>query len=75
MAKPNPFRSLTDQVSVPLEAVADAVGRSYQTVLAYRTGVREPPPEVYGKLADFIAEHRANLPAIEEEARRLSRGE
>lgn len=70
--KRNHFRELTDQVSVPLEAVAEAVGRSYGTVLAYRAGTRVAPPEVFVALADFIDKHHARLPAVARLARRYA---
>ena len=59
-----PFKSITDALAVPLEEVAAAVGKSYGTVAAYRIGKREPPPEVWDRLADFIDTHRGRLPAV-----------
>ena len=44
-----------------LEEVADIVGRSYQTVAAYRIGRREPPSEVLQTLAAFMREHSGRL--------------
>lgn len=54
------FREATDLLSMPLEEVASAVGKTYATVLAYRTGGRVPPPEVRVKLAHLMRE-RANV--------------
>lgn len=59
----NPFRDVTDAITVPLERVAEVVGRSYATVLAYRNGVRAAPPEVFELLADFIDQHHERMPA------------
>lgn len=71
-AAENPFRDITDAISVPLERVAEVVGRSYATVLAYRTGARPAPPEVYEALADFIEQHKDRLPAVARLARRYA---
>jgi hypothetical protein len=52
------FREATDLLSLPLEKVAEATGRSYATVLAYRTGDRDAPPVVLkavGKLMRYQA--------------------
>jgi hypothetical protein len=67
----NQFRDLTDQIAVPLETIADAVGRSYKTVQAYRAGARIPPAEVYILLADFIDQHQHRLPAVARLCRQL----
>lgn len=56
-----PFRVVTDKLSVSLDEVAKAVGKTYATVAAYRTGKREPPPEVWRRLARFIRHHGARL--------------
>jgi hypothetical protein len=69
----NPFRDLTDQIAVPLEQIAAAVGRTNQTVRAYRAGVRTPPPEVYARLADFIDQHQTRLPAVARLCRQLAK--
>ena len=58
------FAEVTDALAVPLEEIATAVGKSYGTIAAYRIGKREPPPEVWEKLADFIDRHRGRLPAV-----------
>lgn len=50
------FREATDLLSMPLEEVANAVGKTYATVLAYRTGGRIPPPAVRSKLASLMRE-------------------
>jgi hypothetical protein len=55
------FKEATDLLAVPLERVAGAVGKTYGTVLAYRTGDRVPPSEVRSRLADFMREHAAAL--------------
>jgi hypothetical protein len=55
------FKEATDLLAVPLERVAGAVGKTYGTVLAYRTGDRVPPNEVRSRLADFMRKHAAVL--------------
>jgi hypothetical protein len=55
------FKEATDVLSVPLEQVAAAIGKTYGTVLAYRTGTRVPPREVQRRLAAFMREHAAVL--------------
>jgi hypothetical protein len=55
------FKEATDLLSVSLERIASALGKSYGTVLAYRTGDRVPPPEVRERLAAFMREHSAAL--------------
>lgn len=55
------FKEATDLLSVPLERIATELGKSYATVLAYRTGDRVPPAEVRHRLAAFMREHAATL--------------
>jgi len=55
------FKEATDLLSVPLERIAAELGKSYGTVLAYRTGDRVPPAEVRQRLAAFMREHSAEL--------------
>lgn len=55
------FKEATDLLSVPLDRIAAAVGKTYGTVLAYRTGDRVPPAEVRLRLAAFMREHGAAL--------------
>jgi hypothetical protein len=55
------FKEATDLISVPLPRVAEALGKSYGTILAYRTGDRVAPPEVRQRLAAFMREHAAEL--------------
>jgi transcriptional regulator with XRE-family HTH domain len=55
------FKEATDLLSVPLEQVAEAVGKTYATVLAYRTGDRMPPLETRARLAAFMRKHSALL--------------
>lgn len=55
------FKEATNLLAVSLERVAEVTGKSYPTVLAYRTGDRMPPPEVREKLAAFMREHAASL--------------
>lgn len=74
MATDNRFKRITDQVVVPLDTIAEVVGRSYATVLAYRNGARHAPPEVFERLAEFIDTHHARLPAVARLARRYARG-
>jgi hypothetical protein len=55
------FKEATDLLSVPLERIAAAVGKTYGSVLAYRTGDRVPPVEVRQRLAAFMRQHSADL--------------
>lgn len=55
------FKETTDLLSVPLERIAEVLGKSYATVLAYRTGGRVPPAEVRQRLVAFMREHSAAL--------------
>ena len=55
------FKEASDLLSVPLERIAEVLGKSYATVLAYRTGGRVPPAEVQRRLADFMREHSVLL--------------
>lgn len=55
------FKEATDLLSVPLERIAEVLGKSYATVLAYRTGGRVPPAEVRQRLAAFMREHAEEL--------------
>lgn len=55
------FKQATDLLSVSLEDVARAVDRKYRTVVAYRQGEREVPPEVWRKLAAFMREQSSEL--------------
>lgn len=65
---------MTDALAVPLDEVATAIGKTYGTVAAYRNGKREPPPEVWERLADFIDTHRSRLPAFARLCRRYAAG-
>lgn len=55
------FKKATDLISVPLPRVAEALGKSYGTILAYRTGDRVAPVEVRQRLATFMREHATML--------------
>lgn len=55
------FKEATDVLAVSLEQIATAVGKTYATVLAYRTGDRLPPPEVRARLAAFMRDHATSL--------------
>lgn len=55
------FKEATDLLSVPLDRIAAALGKTYGTVLAYRTGDRVPPAEVRMRLVAFMREHSAEL--------------
>ena len=55
------FKEATDLLSVPLEQIAEAVGKTYATVLAYRTGDRLPPADARVRLAAFMRKHSASL--------------
>jgi hypothetical protein len=69
------FKEATDLLSVPLDRIADAVGKTYPTVLAYRTGSRVPPLEVRRKLAAFMRAHSADLAKAADEMERVTDGE
>lgn len=64
------FKEATDLISVPLPRVAEALGKSYGTILAYRTGDRVAPPEVRQRLAAFMREHAAELTKAAHELKR-----
>jgi hypothetical protein len=55
------FKEATDLLAVPLEKIVGVLGKSYGTVLAYRTGDRVPPAEVRQRLVAFMREHAAAL--------------
>jgi hypothetical protein len=55
------FRDATELLSLPLERVAEATGRSYATVLAYRTGGRDAPPEVLKAVGILMRRHATVL--------------
>ena len=61
------FKEATDLLSVPLERIAEVLGKSYATVLAYRTGGRVPPPEVRQRLAAFMREHAEKVRTVADE--------
>jgi len=61
------FKAATDLLSVPLDTIAAAVGKTYGTVLAYRTGDRVAPQEVRKRLAEFMRDHSAVLLAAASE--------
>lgn len=69
------FKEATDLLSLPLERVADGLGRTYGTVMAYRTGARIPPPEVRRRLAALMREHSAALAMAADEVERMGDGE
>jgi hypothetical protein len=61
------FKDATDLLSVPLDHIATALGKSYATVLAYRTGDRSPPPEVLSQLAVLMRHQARALAAAADE--------
>jgi hypothetical protein len=61
------FKEATDLLSVPLDQISVAIGKTYATVLAYRTGDRSPPPEVRIRLAALMREHSSRLLAAAKE--------
>lgn len=65
------FKEATDLLSLPLEQIAGALGKTYGTVMAYRTGARVPPLEVRRRLAAFMREHSADLARAAEEMERM----
>lgn len=60
------FKEATNLLSVSLEQIAVITGKSYPTVLAYRTGDRAAPPEVMQRLAAFMREHASILESAAE---------
>ena len=65
------FKEATDLISVPLPRVAEALGKGYGTILAYRTGDRVAPAEVRQRLAAFMREHAAALATAADEIESL----
>lgn len=57
------FKDATDLLAVPLADVAAAIGRSYATTLAYRSGAREVPSEVRRRLGLLMRRHAERLAA------------
>jgi hypothetical protein len=55
------FREATSLLSIGLEEIASAIGKTYATVLAYRTGDRNAPPDVRVRLAAFMREHATRV--------------
>jgi hypothetical protein len=55
------FKQATDLLAVSLEEVASAVGKSYATILAYRTGDRMAPKSVKTALAAYMRERADTL--------------
>jgi transcriptional regulator with XRE-family HTH domain len=55
------FKEATDLLSMSMEEIADAIGKTYPTVLAYRTGGRVPPAAVRIKLAQLMRERARDL--------------
>lgn len=55
------FKEATDLLCMPLERVAEATGRSYQTILAYRNGIREAPADVMATVAKLMLTHGTAL--------------
>jgi hypothetical protein len=67
------FREATDLLSVPMDRVAEVIGRSYATVAAYRSGDRDTPPDVLVRLAGFMRRHAASLEAAADRLERVAR--
>lgn len=61
------FKEATDLLAVSFEQIASSVGKTYATVLAYRTGDRQAPPEVKERLAAFMREHAGLLVSAADE--------
>lgn len=55
------FREATDRLGLPLEQVAEATGRSYGTILAYRRGDRRAPDEVLEVIARLMRNQSKDL--------------
>jgi hypothetical protein len=64
------FKQATDLLAVSLERIAAAVGKSYATVLAYRTGDRVPPDDVKERLASLMRAQAESLVKAAEELER-----
>ena len=62
------FRRATDLLSVSLDEMAQVLGRSYRSVVAYRLQKRRVPDDIRMKLASFLGERSREL---EEAAREL----
>lgn len=67
------FREATDILGLPLERIAEATGRTYGTILAYRRGDRQPPPAVLDVVVKLMREHSKDLSAAAEELRQSTR--
>ncbi len=55
------FRAATDLLGVKLGEVGEYLGKKEPTLLAYRQGVRHPPPDVLLRLAAFMRDHAERL--------------
>ena len=55
------FKTATDLLALPLEEVAEKLGKKYSTIMAYRNGTRRVPPEVWEELAAHMREHGGRL--------------
>lgn len=55
------FREATDLLGLPLDRVAEATGRTYGTILAYRRGDRRPPRDVLEIIAALMREQSVEL--------------
>ena len=51
---PTKLRAQRERLSLPREAVALAIGKSYETVTAYERGRGVPPGTIVGRLAAVL---------------------
>lgn len=68
------FKDAVDLVAVPIQAVAQAVGRGYSTVLAYKNGDREAPGDAWLRLAAYMRSHARELEDAADEIDRTHGG-
>lgn len=55
------FREATDLLGMPLDQIAEATGRTYGTILAYRRGDRQAPPDVMATIARLMKVRASDL--------------
>lgn len=60
-------RDATDLLGMPLGEVGDATGRTYCTIMAYRPGDRNAPPDVLAIVANLIWKQSTDLAGAADE--------
>lgn len=68
------FVEATELARPNLEKIADAIGRSYRTLMFYRSGERQVTREAALRLADFLRERSDLLRDRADELERLAGG-